>query len=542
MSSIPIVRLAPTNQWDQTILNRLFDNTLCPTGLTFRNCESYPIRAEREGQQDCEGIILVIPGRYWYTQCNEISEAIRRYDWVLGIRTGDEEDLLDVDQIYHPNIRWWVQTPRTDHDYGDVRKLGVGFTPHFNELPYHVPDKALDIFLAGQRTHERRDQCFAQVQRIDTAGDAVTRFLPTEGFTQGMPPDQYAYNMRYAKIAPAPAGPASPDSFRLYEALEAHCVPIADAITPAYDSRGYWEMVFPDATFPVVTDWGMLPYLVDHALANWPANSNRIAAWWMRQKRQYVRWLQEDLSLLGADVDGDAGSVITAVIPVSPIPSHPGIAILEETVESIRECLPDSEIIITFDGVRPEQESMRADYEEAMRRTLWRADHRWKNVTPLIFEQHQHQSGMMHVTLQHIQTPLLIYVEQDCPIVTDEPIEWDAICGFILDGHADLIRLHHEALILDVHKHLMQEHEWVFARTTQWSQRPHIASKVFYEKVMSHFSAQSKAFIEERMARVAQEQTGFKLWIYHPDSPNIKRSYTLDGRAGGPQFIDSQVF
>ena len=61
---------------------------------------------------------------------------------------------------------------------------------------------------------------------------------------------------------------------------------------------------------------------------------------------------------------------ITAVIPVSPIKSHPEIGILTETLDSIRHHLPDAEMIVTFDGVREEQEDRRGDYEEATRRTL----------------------------------------------------------------------------------------------------------------------------------------------------------------------------
>jgi hypothetical protein len=229
-------------------------------------------------------------------------------------------------------------------------------------------------------------------------------------------------------------------------------------------------------------------------------------------------------------------------MPVSPIPSFPDIAIIEETLNSIR-CHLDSEIIITFDGVRDEQKHMRADYEEAIRKILWRCDHYWENVTPVIFEHHQHQSGMMQIALLRITTPLLMYVEQDTPLVTDEPIDWNTVCGYLLDGHADLIRLHHEASILDVHMHLMKERDGVFWRTTQWSQRPHIATKEFYQNAMQHFSSDAKCFIEERLAGPAQEQPGWRLWIYCPDGgAGIKRSYHLDGRAGAPQYLDSQIF
>jgi hypothetical protein len=311
-----------------------------------------------------------------------------------------------------------------------------------------------------------------------------------------------------------------------------------------YDSSGYWKMMFPDAPFPILTRWSDSPGLVKQAVNDWPSNANRIAAWWMRRKRDYVRWLHHDLQLLEMKQHPDQGALhpVTVVVPVSPIPSHPDIGILEETLASIRFHLPDSEIIITFDGVRAEQEHMRDTYEESIRRTLWRCDHFWGNVTPLIFDDHMHQSGMMRVALEYVNSPLLMYVEQDTPLVTDEPINWNDIIGPVLNGEADLVRLHHEALVLDVHKHLMRERHRELWRTVQWSQRPHVASKQFYLQVMTHFTPRAKCFIEERVASVAQQQPSWKLYLYHPNERTIKRSYHLEGRAGGPKFEDSQVF
>lgn len=284
---IPVGRLAPGNQWDQNLLDRLFDNTLHPTGLTFQRIEGFP---------KADGCVLIIPGRYWATGMDVISEAVAEYEWLLLMRCGDEEDEFDVGEIRHPNARFWVQTPRADRDYGDARLFGVGFPPHFNDLKPDPPHKDLDVFLSAQNTHDRRRQCFAQLP-VDGSGRFVRA---TEGFTAGMPHHAYMGMMRDAKTAPAPSGAVSPDSFRLYEALEAHTVPIADDVSPAYDSRGYWRSLFPDVSFPVLTDYQDLPGYLDDVLRDWPRIGNRVTAWWMRQKRRYAEWMVEDLKALGA--------------------------------------------------------------------------------------------------------------------------------------------------------------------------------------------------------------------------------------------------
>lgn len=243
--------------------------------------------------------------------------------------------------------------------------------------------------------------------------------------------------------------------------------------------------------------------------------------------------------------------MITAVVPISPIKQHPNTSIVEETINSIRYHHPTAEIMLLFDGVRAEQEHRRRDYERAIQRILWLADKRWRNCYPTIFDGHRHQVGMMRHILGEIRTPLLLFVEQDTPIVVDEPINWDAITKYILDGQSNMVRLHHEATILEAHQHLMHGIDGEFALTSQYSARPHIASVAFYERLLTHFSPQAKCFLEDNLYGVistAYERHGMLGWdqhrlhIWHPDTGNIKRSVHLDGRAGESKYDTRQTF
>lgn len=245
---------------------------------------------------------------------------------------------------------------------------------------------------------------------------------------------------------------------------------------------------------------------------------------------------------------------ITVVMPVSPIPSHPTINILTETIETVRRHLPDAEIILTFDGVRPEQADRRADYEESIRRTLWHADHDplWRPVNPWIWDEHVHQVGMLRGLLHEVKTDLLLFVEQDAPLVTDEPIDWQACIDLIMSGEADVVRFHHEGVVPDAHAHMMHGLEGQFLRTSQFSARPHLASTAYYRRILNdHFSLYANCFLEDVLHGVCSEAViingmggwrKHKLWIFHPDTGNIKRSYTTDGRAGGPKYDTSQIF
>lgn len=244
-------------------------------------------------------------------------------------------------------------------------------------------------------------------------------------------------------------------------------------------------------------------------------------------------------------------AVITAVVPVSVIKSHPSTEILEQTLDSIRHHLPDAEIILTFDGVRDEQFKYRLLYEEHIRRVLWLAAKHYGNICPYIFDSHQHQTGMLRHVLDDIRTPLMLYVEQDTPLVTDEPIDWDAITAAILTGSSNLVRFSHEAQILECHEHLMHGTDLCFTRTSQWSQRPHVASVAYYRRLLdSYFSPDAKCFLEDRLHGVLDEAwniDGMAGWLQHrthlyTPPGNIKRSYHTDGRAGAPKYDDTQVW
>lgn len=517
-------RLAPGDQWDQTQLEHQL-----LAGAKW--VEGYP--------NTDQPICLVIPGRYWHTRTEEISAAIARYPQVTAFRVGDEEDLFDVAAVEHPDISWWVQTPSVDRDYPPgTRFFGVGWTPHLTDLPTDPPTKDVDLVLAGQLTHARRAAAFAAAERVECGIKVV---YPTEGFTQGLPPAEYRDLMLRAKVAPCPSGAVSPDSFRVWEALEAHCVPIVDDSSPMHPDAGFWNRVLPDAPFPILVSWPKLHRTVAPILSDWPHSANHVVAWWMRKKADWTLT--------------DQGP-ITAVVPVSPIPSHPDTAILDETIASIRHHLPDAPIIVTFDGVRPEDEARHGAYDEHIRRALWRLDKLHGNVRPFVFDQHKHQTGMLRAVLDEIGTPLLMYVEADTPLVTDEPIDWPSVTEFLMSGRSNLVRFHHEGVIPAEHEHMMHGptgfEDAKFVLTSQWSQRPHVASVAFYRRILaSHFSRDARSFIEDKMHGVVDEAflidglmgwDQYRLHIYDPDNGNMKRSYHLDGRAGGPKHDGTQVF
>ena len=547
---VDVVWLAPSGM-DQIMLQHLLRNEIWnPVGAyDLRHVDSFDDVLR-------EDIILVLPGAYHKVE--DINAAIKNYRSVLIMIVSDENNLFPVEDLKHPNMKLWIQTPRVGRDYGDARFFGVGYG---EARRYHNEafDVDTDVFVSGQNTHARREKVFALLEKHLEGNKYSYLINRTNGFTQGMRPWQYFDYMQNTKIAPAPSGVVSPDSFRVYEALECGVIPIADDLSPAYKSKGYWALLFPDTPMPILGD-NNIGGIIDTELANFAQRRNQIFAWWQQQKRKYAYDLVEDLDYLtmrnqrAQIVRPSLKDRITVVIPVSPWEEHPATKILEETIRNVQAQLPGVEVIVTFDGVRPEQMDRNDDYQEFIIRMLHKFTREYTNVLPIVMKDHAHQSGMAREALKHVKTRSILYNEGDSPLYADRHIAWDQLLKDIEWGDANIIRLYNKETIPPEHEYLMF-HEFDVPKlgliaTAQWSQQPHIAEANLYREMLDlstgYFTKDAKCFIEEKMYYiiVSESRNGqwgkWRMFIYKPD--NEPRSYHLDGRKGGPNFYEKQVF
>jgi hypothetical protein len=213
---------------------------------------------------------------------------------------------------------------------------------------------------------------------------------------------------------------------------------------------------------------------------------------------------------------------------------------------------PTAEIFLTFDGLREEQHNRRHDYDEFIYQALWLADHKWGNVVPWLFDEHRHQSGMLRDVIDRINTTLMMYVEADTPLVVDEPTDFESISDFLLDGHSNVVRLHHEAVIPAEHKHLSPRlRQRVHPHIAVVPTPPRRLCRLLPAHPRIPFQRNAKCFIEDKMHGIldqAEAVDGHAGWlqhrvhIYDPGNGNMKRSYHIDGRAGEPKYDETQVF
>jgi hypothetical protein len=235
---------------------------------------------------------------------------------------------------------------------------------------------------------------------------------------------------------------------------------------------------------------------------------------------------------------------ITAIIPVSALPSHPSTEVLDVTIDSIRTRLPDSEIIIMFDYPTATLMEYKAAYERFKQSMLWKINF-MENVVPLVFDEPSHQSLMFKKALELVRTPLILWGEQDTPL--HGKIPFDELIPVIENGYANVIRFHFEATIPEAHNHLMLDQKPIdilgqpFIRTRQWSGRPHLASTKYYREIVSKYFDDKPRFIEHIMyGIVAETHNDFdehRVHIYAPDG-SLVRSKHLDGRRYGAEHYD----
>lgn len=236
---------------------------------------------------------------------------------------------------------------------------------------------------------------------------------------------------------------------------------------------------------------------------------------------------------------------ITVLIPVSPIPSHPSTEVIDQTVASVRERLPDSEIIIMFDGVKPENMNLKTQYDQFTQALLWKINNEMGNAVPIVSDHHAHQSGLVKQALPLVRTPLILFLEQDTPLHNDIP--FDKLTEPLKTGYINLLRFHFEAQVHPEHEHLMLDKTPIdilgqpFLRTKQWSQRPHLARTDYYRYIAEKYWDNQPRFIEHIMYGLVAEggdnYDEHRLHIYSPPG-TLVRSLHLDGRRKGAANYD----
>lgn len=517
--------------WDQTIVETMLADSRHNLTHHVGSWQSVP---------PTDGVVVVTPGHYDAEGIARLNGHLERRRWAIIIVTSDEEDTFDWSQISVPHGRRivWKQHPTTSTP---DRILPLGPPAHALDID-PADSRGLAWVFAGQITHERRQQMARAL-----TGLAGGTFVPTDRFLDtehGVTTDRHMALLQRSRYAPAPSGPNTPDSFRLYEALEAGAIPIVDdgpirhpdefvrtLMSSTYFDRAFWT----PPPFPKVSDWHDAVDIIQDTdpLAE---ETLRLAceSWWQLEKRNLARRLDADITTLsGVEVGG-----MTAIVTTSPVPANPSASHLTETVASILN-RSDCDVIVAADGVRPEQDDQTDDYLRYLRTVVGLSRTDWSGRVWVDFTgEWLHQAGTTARALRSVWTPHVLFAEHDTPLVGEIPFDGIAEALDVFD----VVRLHHEASILPDHRHLNHGPPVTiggvaFQPTVQWSQRPHVARRDAYDRIMDMFPPSARTMIEDRLHGEAQTHpwTWLRTAIYAPDG-DIKRSTHSDARGDQPKY------
>lgn len=237
-----------------------------------------------------ERAIVAIAARHHVGLEAQINNQLKNIEHCVFFAMGDEERVFDLNQIEAAHI--WVQNPRQGTD-DHFNKIGTGFPPQKVKLANYQGEKSVDIFFSGQLTHQRRMKLW---DILLTFQRHETDLNGTKGFTQGYTADEYYQRLARAKVAPAPSGPETPDSFRLFEALEAMAIPVADNTDPKGRFNNFWEWLFGEPVpFPCYTHFTDVPGYILDAIEQYQERVNIQTAWWLNYKRNFAYKVMEQL-------------------------------------------------------------------------------------------------------------------------------------------------------------------------------------------------------------------------------------------------------
>jgi len=551
MNRIPVLWYQGTKgMWDHGIVAEFLNGTLYGAGLVPRDFDERLTR-DHPG----EGSVLVVCGGAYREQASTIVEHLNSYPWSVCILTSDEGHGFQWQVLpTGANRSTWVQYPCPGvHDLIPLR-LPTGFrcdTRSTLQVARSV-SRARDYVwsFAGQVQHEFRRECVRQAQALTRPGHL---FVSNKGFASGYPYQEYVDILLRSQTVLCPAGSDSPDSFRVYEALEAGALPICDRRMPTWSKeQDYWQFLWGEQPpYPVVDHWSELPEVLNSVVGSQHI-INRSAAWWIGKKRQMAWSLSDDITrFAGRPVRDDLRDRVTILMPSSPIPSHPSTDKIAEAIRQIRTYpeIAECEIIIMLDGVREEHQSRAADYAEYTRRLIdlcnW--DPAFHGCLPLVFDRHTHQANMTRYALTLVRTPLIYFVEHDFHPFGEIP--FTKVCD-VVQNRSDVnyvcFNWEHEISPYRLHMYLDKDPRDVdglpMIRAIQWSQQPHIAKTEWYRWIIhNHFGVRARAMIENVMygvvARSIQGSVSNWLkwgtWVYTPPG-SIRRSFHLDGRETDP--------
>jgi hypothetical protein len=232
-------------------------------------------------------------------QMRVLNDQLRAFRWVMLVSIGDEGSGQHLEWIDHPNCSIWVYDPKPGkHDA-------------FHHLPAGTIQQVPELFPRCSQWKIFDWSWSGSIRDINW--DAAIRALPGHGsyYDSHLGYEGYVQLLADSKIVPCRPSWTSPETCRVYDALECGAIPIV-GILPGenppghywwrdfnFDWPNFWTGVLGEKPpFPVISSPDQLADAVMAALADWPNNMDRCAIWWADYKKRLKETLQFEVRRL----------------------------------------------------------------------------------------------------------------------------------------------------------------------------------------------------------------------------------------------------
>ncbi len=249
------------------------------------------------------GAVVIINGAVATDGMNVLNDQIRHFKWVLLASIGDEGSGQHLEWIQHPNCSIWVQDPKPGkHDR--YHRLPSYSLPQIAQyVPKFGIEKSIDWFFSGSKRGRR---WFDAIHNLNRDNCSL--------YDTHLGNEEYALSLARSKVVPCRPTFATPETCRVYDALEFGCVPIV-GMTPSENIcehcdrednhphehhwwRGsginwlqYWSYIFGEnPPFPVVESYHDLAAAMNKVLADWNEDTPKLMQnWWFKQKQRLIQ-------------------------------------------------------------------------------------------------------------------------------------------------------------------------------------------------------------------------------------------------------------
>lgn len=216
----------------------------------------------------------------------EINEDISKLDWCIIIFTGNEHGTKLHTKIKHPNCKIWLQTPQI----GNVADYFIGFGWPTDEIlkfsnQSESNTRIYDFSFSGNVNNYYRRNCVDALGKLEHSVSNTTG-----GFGMGLPYNEYLGLLANTKFAVCPSAISTPDSFRIYEALEMGCVPVLDRA-----GAELFTYIWGKNPLVNIVDWQNLNI---RNMPNFYTRQGECKYWWGQLKNKIVTDLLDHASQL----------------------------------------------------------------------------------------------------------------------------------------------------------------------------------------------------------------------------------------------------